>query len=63
MLTVMIVYDEMIVRIGIQSCINWEEHGCQVIFTCESGEEAIAAFERQCPVIVFTDIMMPQNDG
>ena len=27
----MIVDDEMIVRIGIQSCINWEEHGCQVI--------------------------------
>ena len=41
MLKVMIVDDEMIVRIGIQSCINWEEHGCQVIFTCESGEEAI----------------------
>ena len=63
MLKVMIVDDEMIVRIGIQSCINWEEHGCQVIFTCESGEEAIAAFERQVPDIVFTDIMMPEMDG
>ena len=38
MLKVMIVDDEIIVRVGFQSCINWEEHGCQVIFTCANPE-------------------------
>ena len=37
MLKVMIVDDEIIVRVGFQSCINWEAYGCQVVSTCESG--------------------------
>ncbi len=40
MLKVMIVDDEIIVRVGFQSCINWEAHGCQVVSTCESGRPA-----------------------
>ena len=41
MLKVMIVDDEIIVRVGFQSCINWEAHGCQVVSTCESGGDAV----------------------
>lgn len=63
MLKVMIVDDEIIVRVGFQSCINWEEYGCEVISTCESAMDAIAFFERQVPDVVFTDIMMPDMDG
>ena len=33
MLKVMIVDDEIIVRVGFQSCINWEAYGCRVVST------------------------------
>lgn len=63
MLKVMIVDDEIIVRTGFRSVINWEEYGCCVVSTCESGKDAIDFFEKQIPDIVFTDIMMPEMNG
>lgn len=63
MLKVVIVDDEMIVRIGFQSCIRWEDYGCQVAAACESAEDAIAFFQKEVPDIVFTDIMMPGMNG
>lgn len=63
MLKVMIVDDEIIVRVGIQSCIRWEEYGCEVIAACQSGREAMDFFGQDVPDIVFTDIMMPEVDG
>ena len=59
----MIVDDEIIVRVGFQSCINWEAYGCQVVSTCESGGDAVEYMNRDVPDIVFTDIMMPGMDG
>lgn len=63
MLKVMIVDDEMIVRVGIQSCIRWEDYGCQISAACASGREACTHFEKEVPDIVFTDIMMPEMNG
>lgn len=63
MLKVVIVDDEIIVRVGFQSCINWEEYGCRVTGTCESGKDAIMLFQKEEPDIVFTDIMMPEMSG
>lgn len=63
MLKVVIVDDEIIVRVGFQSCIHWEEYGCEVIATCESAKDAMALFRKEIPDIVFTDIMMPDVSG
>lgn len=63
MLKVVIVDDEIIVRVGFQSCIRWEDYGCQVAAACGSAEDAIAFFQKEAPDIVFTDIMMPGMDG
>lgn len=63
MLKVVIVDDEMMIRIGLQACISWEDYGCQVVAACESAEEAIAFFQADIPDIVFTDIMMPGMNG
>lgn len=63
MLKVVIVDDELIVRVGFRSCIRWEDYGCEIRATCESAEDAIAFFEKEPPDIVFTDIMMPGMDG
>ena len=60
---VMIVDDEIIVRVGFKSCVNWEELGCQVIAACEGTEAAIACIQQEVPDIVFTDIMMPGPNG
>lgn len=63
MLKVVIVDDELIVRVGFRSCIRWEDYGCEIAATCESAEDAIALFKKEIPDIVFTDIMMPGMDG
>ena len=60
---VMIVDDEIIVRVGFKSCVNWEELGCQVIAACEGTEAVIACIQQEVPDIVFTDIMMPGPNG
>lgn len=63
MLKVMIVDDEMIVRVGLQSFLNWEDYGYQITAVCASGQEACAHFKKEVPDIVFTDIMMPEMSG
>lgn len=40
MLKVIIVDDEMLVRIGIKSTIRWEDYGFTVVAEASSGEEA-----------------------
>jgi two-component system response regulator YesN len=63
MLKVMIVDDEIIVRIGLQSCISWEEYGYEVVGTAEDGIQALAMMEYHRPDVIFTDIRMPEMGG
>lgn len=63
MLNVLIVDDEMLVRMGMISMIPWEEHGFRVIGDVGDGYQALQAIHRQEPDIVLTDIVMPGLDG
>jgi len=63
MLKVLIVDDEMLVRVGMRSLIQWEEHGFRVIGDAADGEAALALMESEVPDIVLTDIVMPGMDG
>lgn len=63
MLKVLIVDDEMLVRVGIKSTIDWEKHGCTVVAEAANGEEALRKIEAFCPDILLTDIRMPKMDG
>lgn len=63
MLKVLIVDDEMLVRVGIKSTIEWEKHGCTVVAEAANGEEALQKIETYCPDILLTDIRMPKMDG
>ncbi len=63
MLKVMIVDDEAIVRIGLKSCINWEEYGFEIIGDASNGKEALRLFDKIQPDILLTDIKMPVMDG
>lgn len=62
---VLIVEDEMLVRIGIQSLIDWDELGLILLGDAENGEKGIEYFKdrERVPDIVVMDINMPVMDG
>ena len=63
MYKVMIVDDEIFVRIGLRSMIDWEEIGFEIIGEAGNGEAGFEKFLALKPDIVFTDIKMPKKDG
>lgn len=60
---IMIVDDEMLVRVGIKSIVDWEKHGYRMVGEASNGEEALAIIEKQRPDIVMTDLIMSPVDG
>lgn len=63
MYKIMIVDDEAIVRQGIKSSIQWNEHGFELIGDYVNGRDALEAIEIQKPDLVLSDIYMPFMDG
>lgn len=63
MTKVLIVDDEMLIRVGIKSCINREPNDFEVIGLAEDGLQALEMIEKIRPEIVLTDIKMPNMDG
>lgn len=62
-LKVMLADDELLVRLGIKSLIEWDEHGFSFIGDAPDGMKALELMERDVPDIVLTDIIMPRMDG
>jgi len=60
---IIIVDDEILVRIGIKSCVDWEKHGIELIGEAEDGLKAIEMIEALKPDAVLLDIKMPKMDG
>lgn len=63
MIKILIADDEIIVRAGIKSLINWEENGFRVVGLAADGMEAMELIRSEKPDIVLTDIMMPKLSG
>lgn len=63
MMNVIIVDDELLMRIGLKSMINWEEHGFQIVGEAANGKEALELAALHSPNLIFTDIKMPVMDG
>jgi two-component system response regulator YesN len=55
--------DEPLVCVGLQSMLNWEEHGVEITGTARNGQQAAEMIEAQRPDIVITDIKMPRKTG
>ncbi len=60
---VMIVDDEVLVRIGIKSMTAWENYGYTIVCDASDGEEALRKIEEFRPHIVLTDLKMQGMDG
>lgn len=64
MIKVMIVDDEMIVRLGIQALANWEDFGFSLCYEASNGLQALEVLRENPDIqIVFVDIQMPKMDG
>ncbi|MDF2935847.1 MAG: two-component system response regulator [Paenibacillaceae bacterium] len=63
MTRVLIVDDEMLVRLSLKTLIPWSEHGFHIIGEARSGREALELLEKEPCHIVLTDIRMPDMDG
>lgn len=63
MYKLMIVDDEMLMRIGIRSSLLWEEHGFRIVGEAGNGKEALEIALESTPDLIITDIKMPLMDG
>ncbi len=63
MYKVMIVEDEMLVRIGLKNSVDWSRFGMQVVADLPDGQSALEVYQRDKPDVVITDIRMPRMDG
>lgn len=60
---VMIVEDEILVRVGLRSFLNWEEHGYTISAEASDGREALEQIETDPPDIILTDLKMSGMNG
>jgi Response regulator containing CheY-like receiver domain and AraC-type DNA-binding domain len=60
---VLIVDDELLMRIGLKSMIDWEEQGFRIVGEAANGKEALELAEIHKPDLIITDIKMPVMDG
>ncbi|HBL06591.1 MAG TPA: hypothetical protein DDZ33_06645, partial [Clostridium sp.] len=60
---VLIVDDEVLVRVGLKSTIDWNSIGFTVIGEAPNGEKAYEMYKLYNPDVIITDIKMPKKDG
>ena len=63
MIKLLMADDEPLVLVGLQSMLNWGEHGIEICGTARNGGQAMEMIEQKRPDIVITDIKMPVLSG
>ena len=63
MLTALIAEDELLVKIGISSCVPWAELNVAVVGEASDGTEAWELFQKYRPDIIILDLLMPGLNG
>lgn len=63
MYSVLFVEDELLVRLGLQKAISWEQFNMKLAAQADNGIQALELFQTIHPDIVITDICMPGMDG
>jgi len=63
MTCVLLVDDEPLVLVGIQSMLKWEDYDARVVGTARNGAQALELIDKLRPDLVIADIKMPVMDG
>ena len=63
MYKVLIVDDEVLVRVGLKTTIDWEANGFTVVAEASNGEQGYEQYKKFSPDVIITDIKMPKKDG
>ncbi|MDF2594796.1 MAG: hypothetical protein K0R69_1137 [Clostridia bacterium] len=63
MYKVLIVDDEVLVRVGLKSTIDWEAIGFSIVGEASNGEKGYEQYKMHLPDVIITDIKMPHKDG
>ena len=63
MIKVLIVDDEMLVRYGLFTTIDWESYGFEIVGDAKNGKVALELVNELQPDIIISDIRMPIMDG
>lgn len=59
----LIVDDEILVRVGLRALVDWTAEGYQIVGEAASGDEAASLLASLDPDIVLTDLVMGPGDG
>jgi two-component system response regulator YesN len=60
---VLIVDDEPMIREGLQTLVDWQKHGFNVVGVASNGREAVEKHALLLPDLILIDIRMPGMDG
>jgi two-component system response regulator YesN len=63
MIKLMLVDDEPLVLVGLQSMLKWQDYNIEICGCAHNGEEALAMIEKTSPDIVIADLKMPLKSG
>lgn len=63
MYKVLIVDDEVLVRVGLKTTIDWEAIDFTVVAEASNGEIGYEQYKKFSPDVIITDIKMPKKDG
>ncbi|GMQ56089.1 hypothetical protein AN1V17_04810 [Vallitalea sediminicola] len=63
MYKVLIIDDEVLVRVGLKTTIDWESIGFTVVAEASNGEQGYEQYKKHMPDVIITDIRMPKKDG
>lgn len=63
MYKVLIVDDEVLVRVGLKTMIDWEAIGFTIVAEAANGEQGYEQYLKHLPDVIITDIKMPKHDG
>ncbi|UJF31837.1 response regulator transcription factor [Paenibacillus hexagrammi] len=63
MIRVVIADDELMMRSGLRSLIDWKQYGMSVVAECSNGKEVLEVMDNEDIQILITDIQMPLVNG
>lgn len=63
MYKVLIVEDEMLVRVGLKNSVDWSKFNMEVIADVANGLAGLSVYQKEKPDFVITDLKMPKMSG